>query len=35
MTRCIFLQQWLDVQSKKIDTHEKETGVDVITGVKK
>tara|TARA_R110000824_G_scaffold274407_1_gene463100 strand:- start:5234 stop:5341 length:108 start_codon:yes stop_codon:yes gene_type:complete len=35
MTRCIFLQQWFDAQSKEIDKHEKTTNVDVITGVKK
>ena len=35
MTRCILLQQWFDVQSKKIDENEKATNVDVITGVKK
>ena len=35
MTRCIFLQQWLDAQSKKIDEHEKATNVDVITGERK
>ena len=26
MTRCLFLQQWLDAVSKDIDEWEKETG---------
>lgn len=35
MTRCKLLDSWLDVQSKKIDKKEKETGKDVISGVLK
>ena len=35
MNRDEFLKQWLDLESKKLDDEEKQTGVDVITGVKK
>ena len=35
MTRCKLLDSWLDVQSKKIDEKEKETGKDIIAGVLK
>jgi hypothetical protein len=35
MNRDEFLKQWLDVQSKKLDEKEEQTGVDAITGNKK
>jgi hypothetical protein len=32
MTRCILLDSWFDVQSKKIDDEEKKQNKDLITG---
>jgi|DEB0MinimDraft_10_1074344.scaffolds.fasta_scaffold710679_2 hypothetical protein len=32
MTRCIFLDNWFDVQSKIVDKKEKKTQKDFVTG---
>jgi hypothetical protein len=35
MTRCKMLDEWIDVQSKKLDEAEKKEKKDLITGAKK
>jgi hypothetical protein len=35
MNRDDYLKRWLDLESKKLDDKEKQTGVDVVTGIKK
>ena len=34
MTRCVFLDEWFDFQSKKIDETEKKTKKEFVTGNK-
>lgn len=32
MTRCIYLDEWFDEQSKKLDEEEEKQGKDLIVG---
>lgn len=34
MNRDNYLKRWLDLESKKLDDKEKQTGVDAVTGDK-